>query len=174
LRYELTFCRQSSYQLPYMTIYVNVSWIGGRKYGTFITVVQPNYNGFSQGQPCYGQTGTVSGEFTYPNFWNVEYTIWGSRHQVPVRQRRQCTHMSQLAPTDQVGASYSIPDVVEDDAGRAGPRVGRCQLVRRDRRARRVITSGSTPGTIRVSATMVRSPPADRFSAGSLAPARCR
>lgn len=76
--YSLTFCRQSSYQLPYMTINVNSQWIGGRKYATWITNVYPPYSGYSQTQPCYGQTGTVSSGFSYPNFWNVEYIIYGS------------------------------------------------------------------------------------------------
>jgi hypothetical protein len=78
LRYTLTFCRQSSYQLPYLQINVNSSWIGGRKYYTWITNVYPPYSGYSNSQPCYGQTGTVSSEFTSANFWNVEFILYGS------------------------------------------------------------------------------------------------
>ena len=75
--YNLTFCRQSSYQLPYMTININSQWIGGRKYATWITNLYPPYSGYSQAQPCYGQTGTVSGGFS-ASFFNVEYIIYGS------------------------------------------------------------------------------------------------
>ncbi|HEX6682477.1 MAG TPA: hypothetical protein VF062_06755 [Candidatus Limnocylindrales bacterium] len=78
LRYNLTFCRQSSYSLPYMTINVNSYVIGGRKYATWITNIYPPYAGYSSSQPCYGQTGTVYGEFTYANFSNVEFLLYGS------------------------------------------------------------------------------------------------
>jgi hypothetical protein len=75
--YHLTFCRQSSYQLPYLTININSQWIGNRKYATWITNLYPSYSGYSQSQPCYGQTGTVSGGFS-AGFFNVEYIIYGS------------------------------------------------------------------------------------------------
>src|SRR5688572_3434388 len=54
LRYNLTFCRQSSYALPHMTINVNSYWAGGRKYATWITNIYPPYNGYATGV-CYGQ-----------------------------------------------------------------------------------------------------------------------
>lgn len=78
LRYNLTFCRQSSYILPYMTINVNTYWAGGRKFSTFITNVYPPYTGFTNGSPCYSTTGTAVGEFTSPNFSNVEFLVYGS------------------------------------------------------------------------------------------------
>jgi hypothetical protein len=76
--YSLTFCRQSSYSYPYMTINVNSQWIGGRKYATWITNVYPPYAGYSQSQPCYGQVGMVNSGFSYTPMNNVEYIIYGS------------------------------------------------------------------------------------------------
>lgn len=78
LRYNLTFCRQSSYMLPYMTINVNTYYAGGRKYATFVTNVYPSYSGNSSSQPCYSTTGTATGEFTSANFSNVEFIAYGS------------------------------------------------------------------------------------------------
>lgn len=78
LSYSLTFCRQSSYMLPYMTINVNSYVVGGRKYATYITNVYPNYTGYSSTAPCYSTTGTASGAFTYADFWNVEFLVYGS------------------------------------------------------------------------------------------------
>ncbi|MBB5867845.1 hypothetical protein F4553_001224 [Allocatelliglobosispora scoriae] len=83
LQYSLTFCRQSSYILPYLTINVNSSWIGGRKYATFVTNLYPSYTGTSSGQPCYSSTGTIAGQFTYANFWNVEFIAYGSTFDGP-------------------------------------------------------------------------------------------
>lgn len=76
--YSLTFCRQSSYQFPYMTINVNSQIIGGRKYATWITNIYPPYAGYSQTQPCYANVGTVNGGFAYSPLNNVEYIIYGS------------------------------------------------------------------------------------------------
>lgn len=76
--YSLTFCRQSSYSLPYMTINVNSQWIGGRKYATWITNVYPSWGAYSPTQPCYGQVGTVNSGFSYAGYSNVEYIIYGS------------------------------------------------------------------------------------------------
>lgn len=78
LYYNLTVCRQSSYMLPYLTINVNMYYAGGRKYSTFVTNVYPNYTGNATGQPCYSSTGTASGQFTSPNFSNVEFLVYGS------------------------------------------------------------------------------------------------
>ncbi len=78
LRYNLTFCRQSSYMLPYMTINVNMYYAGGRKYSTFVTNVYPSYTGNANSQPCYSSTGTATGEFTSANFTNVEFLVYGS------------------------------------------------------------------------------------------------
>jgi hypothetical protein len=78
MRYDLTFCRQSSYMTPYMTINVNSFWAGGRKYATYVTTVYPNYTGYSQTPPCYSTTGTANGQFSYADFWNVEFIVYGS------------------------------------------------------------------------------------------------
>lgn len=78
LSYTLTFCRQSSYALPYMTINVNSYWAGGHKYATYITTVYPDYSGYSSTPPCYSTTGTATGQFTYADFWNVEFIVYGS------------------------------------------------------------------------------------------------
>ena len=78
LQYSLTFCRQSSYAVPYMTINVNSFTAGGRKYGTYITTVYPDYTGYSSTPPCYSTTGTAFGQFTYADFWNVEFIAYGS------------------------------------------------------------------------------------------------
>ncbi|MDI1465409.1 hypothetical protein QEZ54_31015 [Catellatospora sp. KI3] len=78
LRYSLTFCRQSSYILPYMTINVNSYWAGGKKYATYVTTVYPNYTTTSSSQPCYSSTGTAAGEFTSADFSNVEFIAYGS------------------------------------------------------------------------------------------------
>lgn len=77
-RYSFTFCRQSSYQLPYMTISVNVSYSGGQRYATPIATVFAPYSGNSTAQPCYGATGTAANEHGYPNFFNVEFVLTGS------------------------------------------------------------------------------------------------
>lgn len=83
LQYSLTFCRQSSYIQPYMTINVNSYWAGGRKYATNVATVYPNYTTTSSGQPCYSTTGTATGQFTYANFWNVEFIVYGSTFDGP-------------------------------------------------------------------------------------------
>ncbi len=78
LRYEALMCRQSSYQLPYMTIDVNVYYSGGRRFATRIASVYPNYGPWVSEQPCYGNRATVSGEINYTNFSNIEFIVYGS------------------------------------------------------------------------------------------------
>jgi hypothetical protein len=77
-RYSFTFCRQSSYQSPRMSISVNVSNHGGQRWATPIASVFPPYSGESSTQPCYGSTATVASEHSYPNFSNVEFQLFGS------------------------------------------------------------------------------------------------
>jgi hypothetical protein len=76
--YSLTFCRQSSYQFPYMRINVNSQVVGGVKYFTPITNIYPPYGGYQQGNPCYANVGVVDGGFSYSPLSNVEYIIYGS------------------------------------------------------------------------------------------------
>ncbi|WP_117215631.1 hypothetical protein [Allorhizocola rhizosphaerae] len=78
LRYDVLMCRQSSYQLPYMTIDVNVYYAGGRRYATRIGSVYPTYGSWSSEQPCYGNRATVSAELSYAGFSNVEFIVYGS------------------------------------------------------------------------------------------------
>lgn len=78
LQYSLTFCRQSSYMLPYMTMNVNSYYVGGNKYATHVATVYPSYSGSTTGSPCYSTTGTATGQFSYTNFWNVEFLVYGS------------------------------------------------------------------------------------------------
>jgi len=77
-RYSFTFCRQSSFSQPYMSVSVNVYTVGGTRYATPIANLYPSYVDYSSSQPCYGQTGTVANEHSYPNFFNVEFKLVGS------------------------------------------------------------------------------------------------
>jgi len=75
---RVTVRRQSSYQLPYLVISVNVSYSNGQRWATPIATVNPPYNGYSTTQPCYSSTGSAAGELTSPNFSSVEFQLFGS------------------------------------------------------------------------------------------------
>ncbi|MGN9909252.1 hypothetical protein ACTMTJ_17045 [Phytohabitans sp. LJ34] len=77
-RYSFTFCRQSSYQLPYMRISANVTYSGGQRHATPLATVHASYTGSSTTQPCYSSVGTAAGESSYPNFYNLELQLFGS------------------------------------------------------------------------------------------------
>lgn len=70
-RYSFTFCRQSSYMLPYLEVSVNGQ-------STLITTIRPSYSGGPLAQPCYGSTETVSNEHSYPSIQNVYFKLYGS------------------------------------------------------------------------------------------------
>jgi hypothetical protein len=70
-RYSFTFCRQSSYMLPYMAVSVNGRYVGQTWQSTPITTVNPSYSG----QGC---TAAVSNEHAYQPIQNVYLRLHGS------------------------------------------------------------------------------------------------
>ena len=68
-RYSYTFCRQSSYILPYMAVSVNGFYAGQTWQSTPITTIYPSYD---------GGCSTVSNEHGYSPIQNVYFRLHGS------------------------------------------------------------------------------------------------
>lgn len=71
-RYSFTFCRQSSYSPPSLTISVNRTNYGALGWkATEIERITPWYLNPPINQVCYGMTDTASGQHTYPGLRDV-------------------------------------------------------------------------------------------------------
>lgn len=78
-RYEFTVCRQSSYTPPDLEVAVNSRWSypDGDYVNIPVAYHHGQYSGGTAPAPCYGTAWTVSGQFTYNNHYNVEFTLFG-------------------------------------------------------------------------------------------------
>ncbi|MBX6722151.1 MAG: hypothetical protein IRY92_02755 [Dactylosporangium sp.] len=70
-RYDLTFCRQSSYMLPYLEVRRNFL-----SSPTFVTIIYGNYNSYPPS--CPNGSGTVSGTVTTGTIKDLYLTLYGS------------------------------------------------------------------------------------------------
>jgi hypothetical protein len=70
-RYSWSYCRQSSYMTPYMTVGVNGRWTGTTWQGTTITTIYPPYSGSA----C---TAAVSNVHSHSPIQNVYFLLYGS------------------------------------------------------------------------------------------------
>lgn len=76
-RYEFTVCRQSSYTPPDLEVAVNTHVVAGQYVNTRVAYHHGSYGGVSAPAPCYSGAWNVSGQFTYANHYNVEFTLFG-------------------------------------------------------------------------------------------------
>jgi hypothetical protein len=71
-RYDLTFCRQSSYMLPYLEVRRN--WVAGSS--TFVTNIYATYNSYPAS--CPNGSGTASGTVTTGTIRDLYLILYGS------------------------------------------------------------------------------------------------
>jgi hypothetical protein len=71
-RYNLTFCRQSSYMLPYLEVRRN--WVSGSS--TFVTYIYPTWTGGTSS--CPNGAGSASGTVTTGTIRDLYLILYGS------------------------------------------------------------------------------------------------